>query len=266
MRKYLSGAAALLLLILAGGLLLGGCRGNADDSRHIVYEDMKESFDKSGLLSANIGLFSRTEKDGSVSYGEGGSGVIFKRDGNTYYALTAAHVVSVEGAELLVYTVNTEMKTEEIPGVTINVLSPEVYDTMYAAEAVYVSARDDLAVVRFSADEELAVVTIADADPRKGDRILCVGNPQNDWFALSYGEVTSGMESFGEAQGFPSNVMKHSAYIQVGSSGGAALNEQMQLVGTVPGGSFSLDGKTFRFGVLIPAGEIKLCLDEWDQQ
>ena len=74
------------------------------------------------------------------------------------------------------------------------------------------------------------------------------------------------MERFGEAQGFPSNVMKHSVWIQVGSSGGAALNEQMQLIGTVPGGSFSLDGKTFRFGVLIPAGEIKICLDVWKQQ
>ena len=57
------------------------------------------------------------------------------------------------------------------------------------------------------------------------------------------------MEKIGETHGFPSNVMKHSAYIQTGSSGGAALNEQMQLVGTVPGGSFSLDGKTFRYGV-----------------
>ena len=44
-----------------------------------------------------------------------------------------------------------------------------------------------------------------------------------------------------------------SAYIQVGSSGGATLNEQMQLVGTVPGGSFSPDGKNFRYGVLIQA-------------
>ena len=83
---------------------------------------------------------------------------------------------------------------------------------------------------------------------------------------FTWGKVTSGMERFGEAQGFPSNVMKHSAWIQVGSSGGAVLNEQMQLIGTVPGGSFSLDGKTFRFGVLIPAGEIKICLDVWKQQ
>ena len=37
----------------------------------------------------------------------------------------------------------------DVPGVIMNVLSPEVYDAMYPAEIVYVSTRDDLAVIRF---------------------------------------------------------------------------------------------------------------------
>ena len=45
----------------------------------------------------------------------------------------------------------------------------------------------------------------------------------------------------------------------------AAFNEKMQLAGTVPGGSFSLDGKTFNYGVLIPPSEINICLEEWSQ-
>ena len=257
----------LLLTLIAGAVsLLSGCSGNTNDSRNVVYEDMKETFDRSGLLSANIGIFSKTEKDGNISYGEGGSGVIIQKDGESYYALTAAHVVSVEGAKLLVFTVNTEMKSEDIPGVNFHVLSPEAYDAMYPAEIVYVSDRDDLAVIRFSAAEDLSVITAAESDPVKGDRIMCIGNPQNEWFALSFGKVTSGMEPFGESQGFPSYAMRHSAYIQIGSSGGAALNEQMQLVGIVPGGSFSLDGKDFRYGVLIPASEIRLCLEAWGGQ
>ena len=60
--------------------------------------------------------------------------------------------------------------------------------------------------------------------------------------------------------------MKHTAYMQVGSSGGAAINEQMQLAGITPGGYYSADGKTFKCGVLIPASEIKICLEEWNQQ
>jgi hypothetical protein len=60
--------------------------------------------------------------------------------------------------------------------------------------------------------------------------------------------------------------MRHSAYINVGSSGGAAINERMQLAGTTPGGSYSLDGKDFHYGVLIPVSEIRLCLADWDGQ
>jgi S1-C subfamily serine protease len=89
--------------------------------------------------------------------------------------------------------------------------------------------------------------------------------PQNEWFAVSYGKVTSGIEKFGELQGYPSNAMKHTAYIHSGSSGGAALNEQMQLCGITPGGSYSPDGKDFRYGVLIPVSEIRLCLEDWNR-
>lgn len=245
--------------------VLSGCAGN-NDSRNVIYEDMQAAFQKANLLSANIGIFSKTEKDGAVSYGECGSGVIFdKRDG-AYYALTAAHVVSTENAQILVFTVNTEMKSDDIPGTDYSVLSQDTYESMYTAETLYTSERDDLAVIRFTADEELSVIEMAEADPAKDDRIMCVGNPENEWFAISYGKVTSGIELFGEGRGFPSNAMKHTAYIKVGSSGGAAIGEQMKLVGITPGASLTLDGKRFFYGVLIPVSEIQLCLDEWNRQ
>lgn len=252
----------MLLAVLTLAAALTGCAGN-NDSRNVVYEDMKAAFEEADLLSANVGIFTKTEADGSVSYGECGSGVIFEKTDGAYYALTAAHVVSAENAQLLVFTVNTEMKTDEIPGIDYSVLSQETYESMYTAESVYVSSRDDLAVIRFTAEEALSVVEFADADPAKDDRILCVGNPENEWFAISYGKVTSGMEKFGESTDHPSNAMKHSAYIQVGSSGGAAFGENMKLVGVTPGASLSPDGKTFYYGVLIPVSEIRLCLDEW---
>ncbi len=245
--------------------VLSACSQGGGSARP-VYEDMQEAFERSGLLSANIGIMTKTTDGDSVTYGECGSGVIIEKDGGTYYALTCAHVVSRENAEFLVFTVNNEMKSETVPGMDMVILDEEAYEAMYSAEVVYTAARDDAAVIRFETDEDLASVTLADSDPAKGDRILCVGNPQNDWFAESYGEVTSGIERFGEAQGFPSNVMKHSAWIHEGSSGGAAYNEKMQLAGTVPGGSFSLDGKDFRFGVLIPVSELKLCIEEWKAQ
>ncbi len=252
-----------ILLTVLLLIMTAGCSGNNEDSRSVIYEDMDAAFEQSGLYSSNIGIFSKIVTGDSISYGECGSGVIFQREGDTYYALTAAHVVSVENAQLIVFTVNTEMKSEEIPGLDYPVLAPETYEAMIPAEIEYISSRDDLAVIRFTAEEELAAVEIADGDPEKDDRIICIGNPQMEWFVKSFGKVTSGMEKFGEAHGFPSNAMRHSAYIHVGSSGGAALNEDMKLTGIVPGGSFTPDGKIFRYGVLIPASEIRICLDEW---
>ena len=251
-------------LALALALLLSGCSAGSAVDRDLVYEDLQESFARSGLLSANIGIFSETVEADTVSYGECGSGVIFKRDGGTYYALTASHVVSNENARHLVFTVNTDMKTEPLPGVDgVDLLSQDVYESMYPAETVYVSQRDDLAVIRFFAEEDLSVIEIAPSDPQWGDHILCVGNPQNEWFAVSYGSVTSGVELYGESEGYPSHAMRHSAYMQMGSSGGAAIGQQMQLVGITPGAFLSPDGKTVKYGVLIPAGEINLCLAEW---
>lgn len=263
-RKKLFALLVGLTLIIAPPTVLTAC---ADSSRNqnTVFEDMESAFRDSDLLSSNIGLFSKTVTGDSVSYGECGSGVIIAKRDEVYYALTAAHVVSTENAQILVFTANTEMKTDNIPGIDYSVLSREVYESMYTANLEYVSSRDDLAVISFSSGEDLSVVTIADEDPEKDDRIMCISNPQNDWFAVSYGKVTSGIEKFGQMQGFPSNAMRHTAYMHVGSSGGAAINEQMQLVGITPGGYYSADGKTFKCGTLIPVSEIKTCLDEWNQ-
>ena len=245
-------------------LALCGCSEGNSGRSDIVYEDMKEAYEKADLYSSNIGIMTKTAVDDSVTYGETGSGVIFESRDGMYYALTAAHVISHENSEFLVFTVNTEMETEDIPGIeNMHILKPEVYDAMYRAEVMYVSTEDDLAVIRFTADENLSVIETADTDPEKDERIMCIGNPENEWFAVSYGKILSGIERVGEFTGFPSNAMKHSAYINVGSSGGAAVNEQMKLAGITPGASLSADGKKFNYGVMIPVSEITKCLSEW---
>ena len=253
----------ILILSLCILTLLSGCAGGNGGGSGEIFEDMQAAYDRSGLMPSNIGIVSKTVTGDSVSYGEFGSGVIVGKEDGAYYALTAAHVVSGEGVQLLVFTVNTEMAGEEIPGYDVPVLLTETYESMLPAETVFVSGRDDLAVIRFRTEEELAVVPIAASDPAKGDRIMCIGNPQSDWFAVSYGTVLSDTEKFGESTGFPSNAMRHSAFMDSGSSGGAAVNERMELDGITPGGSYTPGSGKFRYGVLIPAGEIRLCLEEW---
>ena len=78
----------VILVLLTLVAILSGCAGN-NDSQNTVYEDMQAAFQKANILSANIGIFSKTESDGTVSYGECGSGVIFDKKGGYYYALTA---------------------------------------------------------------------------------------------------------------------------------------------------------------------------------
>ncbi len=58
MRKTWTLRAVLAVLAAAAILFLSGC-GRAD-ARDTVYEDMKSSFEDSGLLSSSIGIFSRT--------------------------------------------------------------------------------------------------------------------------------------------------------------------------------------------------------------
>lgn len=60
--------------------------------------------------------------------------------------------------------------------------------------------------------------------------------------------------------------MKHTAYIESGNSGEAVFNETMKLTGIIPGGVYNIDGNGLKYGVLIPTGELKLCLDEWHEQ
>lgn len=68
----------IILAILSLTAVLTGCAGNGGD-RKVVYENMKTAFEKADLFSANIGIFTKTERDGLISYGEGGSGVIFEK-------------------------------------------------------------------------------------------------------------------------------------------------------------------------------------------
>ena len=107
------------------------------------------------------------------------------------------------------------------------------------------------------------VAELTETEPKVGDRILCVGHPEMNWYARSYGEVTSGISRFGESTGYPSNAMQHSAYIQVGSSGGGVFNEDMKLTGTITGAMISPDGSKFISGYMIPTSEINVFLKDW---
>lgn len=63
----------LIVIIMAVSILLTACADHSDN-QNVVFEDMEAAFEQADLLSANIGLFSKTVSGDAISYGECGTG------------------------------------------------------------------------------------------------------------------------------------------------------------------------------------------------
>ena len=107
-----------------------------NESINRQYSNMKK--DLIEYKSANICIISKTEHEGIVGYSVGASSIIFKKDENGYYALTANHVVNKENTEFLIMTVNDPTLLEyrkNHPDVEI-VSNNKYYDQFPTAEVV----------------------------------------------------------------------------------------------------------------------------------
>ena len=131
-----------------------------------------------------------------------GSGVIYERNGNTYFVLTNAHVIQ-----------NTES------------ISLTLHDGTEISEGVRLIGSDsvrDIAVLRFNSREPLAVATLGDSDALQvGDQVLAVGSP----FGFQ-STVTSGIVSaLGREQRLNpwDDYIQTDASINPGNSGGSLV-------------------------------------------
>lgn len=236
-----------------------------------VYNDMESSL--SSVESSNIRIISVSgNEDEGIGYSAGASGVIFDHNDGRYYALTAYHVINAEDADHFIVATALTPSFDEYKkgkGITGHIPQSDYYEMMPEAKVEYQSEKSDLAIISFQSKEELDIVELADNNPRNGDRIAVVGNPDNTegHFIHSFGKVTSSEEiDFEAGDGQLSNrVLKHSAYEAPGSSGGAVYSEQMQLVGINIGGGTDFFGR-FRYGAMIPCEQINECIDEWSKE
>ncbi len=169
-----------------------------------------------------------------------GSGVIFRESGGYYYLLTNSHVVELEeGCEEREYTVI------------------DAYGKEHEAQLISDAPMLDLACIRFSSlDAELRTLDFAKTDAAVGDTVVAIGSPQGKPNVTTYGTVEQIREIEIEAGGgnatnvtFP--VIWHSAYVNHGSSGGALLDTELNIVGITFATSQGKDGK-FAFGFTIP--------------
>lgn len=273
----------ILACVLLNGILWGLPIVNEYMCKTRIHEDMENCLTDT-VLSANVRILIRmTEEVGNVSsyhYGEIGSGVIFETDENSYYVLTAAHVV--DGKTEFETNITIESDAESIlakeyaivpyGSPTYNqarkeskdhVPTDEFYEQYPSAEVEYISEYCDIAVLRFSFDEEYGCLNLADADPVKDDRIIVFGK-DNDGSVVRYGRILSGeYANFDAHDGRePDRVLKHNAYEAPGYSGGAVLNEGLEIVGINIGGGTNAMGK-FRYGVMVPRNLIAQVISDW---
>ncbi|MCY7004234.1 S1C family serine protease, partial [Enterococcus faecium] len=166
-------------------------------------------------------LFGQQEESSSSddsnleAYSEG-SGVIYKKDGNTAYVVTNNHVVDgQQGLEVL-------MKD----------------GTKVKAELVGTDAYSDLAVLKINSDKVETVASFGDSSALKvGEPAIAIGSPLGSEYANS---VTSGIISSLNRQVTSTNesnetvninAIQTDAAINPGNSGGPLVNIEGQVIG-----------------------------------
>lgn len=184
-----------------------------------------------------------------------GSGMIFYQDSNTYYALTNNHVVHrQDGYSMISYTVE------------------DCFDHEFTASYVYGDADYDLAVVKFTnvstKDEtvNLAVTRLAETNATKGRALAAIGQPQGQDNCLTFGKVLRYEQVTIENVDLAlSNVqfetLVHNCFTLSGSSGGAIVNEDLQIVGIHYACGTDTDGN-FVEGYAVPVEKIRQFLME----
>ena len=91
-------AVILLLVLMILPLTLCGCK-RKKEKEVVIYDDMEKAFETSGLISANIGIFTKTVSADSISYGECGGGV-FNEDMKLTGTITGA-MISPDGTSFI---------------------------------------------------------------------------------------------------------------------------------------------------------------------
>lgn len=167
----------------------------------------------SNSLSA---IFGNIESSDELAVAGEGSGVIYKKDGNTAYIVTNTHVIN-----------NAEK-------IDILLASGE----KVAGELVGSDTYSDIAVIKIDADKVTAVAEFADSDTIKvGETAIAIGSPLGSVYANTVTQgiisslsrtVTSQSE---DGQTISTNAIQTDTAINPGNSGGPLINIQGQVIG-----------------------------------
>ncbi len=185
-------------------------------------------------------FFDKQEDEPKEYYSQGlGSGVIVRRDGQTYYVLTNHHVV--QESEDIVITLND--------------------DRQYDAAFIGSDPRKDIALVSFETDEDdVFLARLGNSDNTLvGDWVLAMGSP----FGFQ-STVTAGIVSALGRQGPQENIndfIQTDAAINRGNSGGALVNIRGEVIGINTWIS-TQTGVNIGLGFAIPINNVLRTMDQ----
>lgn len=223
-------------------------------------------------LSANIKVvqlkYRKGENSSSTSVSPGASGIIFRKEGNKYYALTARHVIekadNVDKTQIIIMGyddldfADSLSKGGKFQGVAI------YYQQFPQAVVEYSSNNYDLAIISFTTDKVYTVLPISNEAPKYGEVVASISNPNGKRNIITAGNISSKRPvPFGDEAGkmqYP--IIRHTSEISEGSSGSALLNENLQIVGINLGGSKNIFRQHI-YGMAMPSNYILDFLEEW---
>ena len=191
-------------------------------------------------------IFGNIESSDELAVAGEGSGVIYKKDGDTAYIVTNNHVIS--GAEKIdVLLASGEKLSGELVGA----------DTY-----------SDIAVIKIAADKVTTIAEFANSDTIKvGETAIAIGSPLGSVYANTVTQgiisslsrtVTSQTE---DGQTISTNAIQTDAAINPGNSGGPLINIQGQVIGInsskITSSSVSSSGVAIEgMGFAIPSNDV----------
>lgn len=198
------------------------------------------------MFGGNLDNNTSNGSDSDLSIASEGSGVVYKKDGNSAYVVTNNHVV--DGASQIEIMLSDGTKV--------------------VGELVGTDTYSDIAVVKITSDKVTTVAEFADSDKvTVGETAIAIGSPLGTDYANS---VTQGIVSSlsrkvtmtnDEGDTISTNAIQTDAAINPGNSGGALINIEGQVIGInsskISSTSDSGSGNSVEgMGFAIPANDV----------
>jgi serine protease Do len=273
-----------LTLMLSFGLILilGACEGlpfgsnepdvidtayTEQELREIIEDLMPESYesveyDLNSLEEAVTAMLdTRSQSVIGISLNGGlggsGSGVVYKKDGNSFYAVTNYHVLEGYNSIQISYKKNGMLfKTTE------NAVFPDVSDQV---DILGMDETTDLAVIRFVSDDNFYAAEFADSyDLSVGQFAFAIGNPLGfNYFGTVTMGVVSGLSRYVPDSTLEVPFIQHDASISPGNSGGALFDINGNLIGI--NNMKIVQDTADNIGFAIPSNTVKRIVEDLEE-